>query len=106
MKTFVLVLLAVSLAVAAGLALLASGAPDGLEHSLASLGVAEGEALLAAPMADYQLPGESPARWRQIGAGLSGTLVVFFLAWLAGTLLRRRRPRSLPPAPAHSQSEH
>ncbi len=86
MKRLVFGLLLVSLAAAGGLSHLAAQAPDGLEHSLARHGVEEGEALVAAPMPDYQAPIAG-----QFLAGISGTFAVFGLVLVVGWLLGRRR---------------
>ncbi|MBN2498654.1 MAG: PDGLE domain-containing protein [Deltaproteobacteria bacterium] len=82
--------LCLALAVSGGLALLASDAPDGLEHSLAAVGAPEGETFVAAPMPDYEIPFLASPLLRRSIAGLSGCLAVFGLAWLAGRCLRGR----------------
>ncbi len=89
MKRLVAGLLLVSLSLAAGLALLASEAPDGLDHSLEEVGVDSGSNVIAAPMPDYQVPGGSNETWRKVLAGLSGTLAVFGLVLLVGWFMRR-----------------
>jgi hypothetical protein len=81
----------VALAVAGGLSLLASEAPDGLEHSMHEVGAESGQPVLAAPMPDYQVGFLANPLARQALAGLSGALAVMGLAVSAGWLLRRRR---------------
>jgi cobalt/nickel transport protein len=88
-KRLVAGLLLISLALAAGLALLASQAPDGLEHSLETVGVDSGSNVIASPMPDYQVPGGSSETFRRVLAGLSGTLAVFGLVLVVGWFLRR-----------------
>jgi hypothetical protein len=91
-KKLVLALLLISVGIAGAVSLLASGQPDGLEHSLEKLGVEETPGVLDSPMADYQAPVALSAGWRRALAGVSGTLVVFGLVLLAGRFLRRRDP--------------
>jgi hypothetical protein len=88
-KRLVLGLLLLSLALAGGLSYLASETPDGLEKSLARHDVAEGESVVAAPMADYQSPWGG--QWL---AGVSGTLAVFGLTLVVGWGLARKKGAS------------
>ena len=88
--------LALALAISGGLALLASESPDGLEHSMEQVGAAEGEALMEAPMPDYELTLLQNPIARKVAAGISGTLAVFGLSLLAGWGLRRTRSSKGP----------
>jgi hypothetical protein len=88
--------LALALAISGGLALFASESPDGLEHSMHQVGVGEGEALIEAPMPDYELSLLQNPTARKVAAGLSGTLAVFGLSLLAGWSLRRPKPDKDP----------
>jgi cobalt/nickel transport system permease protein len=75
--------LAVTLALAALAAPLASELPDGLEWVAARLGFLERAApspLVPAPLPDYAVPGIAPATLATLLAGLAGTVVVFGLA--------------------------
>ena len=86
--------LALALAISGGLALFASESPDGLEHSMERVGAGEGEAIVEAPMADYELSLLKNPTARKVAAGLSGTLAVFGLTLLAGWGLRRSKSGS------------
>jgi hypothetical protein len=46
--------------------------------------------VVAAPLPDYRVPAVRDERWSTGLAGAAGTLVVFGVLWLAGTVLRRR----------------
>ncbi len=81
----------VALAIAGGLSLLASAAPDGLEHSMHQVGAEAGPPVLPAPMPDYQVGFLSNPPARQAIAGVSGALAVAGLVMVVGWLLRRRR---------------
>jgi len=88
-KRLVTGLLLISLSLAMGLSLLASQAPDGLEHSLETVGADSGSNVIASPMPDYQVPGGSSETFRRVLAGLSGTLAVFGMVLLVGWFMRR-----------------
>jgi hypothetical protein len=90
-------LLLLSLGVACGLALLASESPDGLEHSMEKLGIAEGGVAVAAPMPEYEAPLALSPVWRRVLAGGAGTLCVFGLGILAGTLLKKAGGKRVAP---------
>jgi cobalt/nickel transport system permease protein len=68
--------------------------PDGLEAVAAKLGFEHHarSSLLAAPAADYALPGMTWAAGATALAGLAGALVVFGLAWLLGRKLVKTPP--------------
>lgn len=87
--------LGIALAVAVFLAPLASDRPDGLEYVGMKLGFIKEAAgpVVAAPLADYQLPGlgRAPAL-ATATAGGAGTLIVF----AAGIVLARAVTRPLP----------
>ena len=79
----------ISLAIGGGLSLLASKAPDGLEHSMEQIRTAKGEPAIDSPMPDYEAPClESPLA-RKAVAGLAGILAVLGLVLLVGWNLRR-----------------
>lgn len=84
--------LAAALVLGAALSPLASSLPDGLEWTLARLGVEPAEDAAggkpAAPMADYAVPGvRSPYLGRAL-AGLVGVLVVFCAGYGVARSLR------------------
>jgi cobalt/nickel transport system permease protein len=82
--------LAIALITAIFLSPFASDLPDGLEWAAAKLGVAEPNALFAAPLLDYQFPGLAEhAPLATSVAGLVGTLVVFAVALVIGRSLWR-----------------
>jgi cobalt/nickel transport system permease protein len=91
--------------IAIGLALFispfASQLPDGLEKTAADLGFAS-QALapaIAAPIADYQMPGISSAAMGTAIAGVIGTLVAFLFALLlARLLIPKPAPQPVPAA--------
>ena len=89
------------LLVAAGVALFvapfACPWPDGLEAVAAKLGFEHAaQTPLAAPLADYALPGIASAGLATALAGLVGTLVVFGLAVLLSRWLVKREPTEAP----------
>lgn len=84
----------IALATAGGLALLASEAPDGLEHSLESVGAKEGQPVIESPMADYEAGFLDDPLARKGVAGLSGTLAVLGLVLVVGWLLSRANKSS------------
>ncbi len=90
MNRLLIGILMIALAIAGGLSLLASGAPDGLEHSMEQMGAVDGEPALDSPMPDYEAPFWKNPTARKAIAGLSGTLAVLGLVLLAGRLLRRK----------------
>jgi cobalt/nickel transport system permease protein len=89
--------------IALGLALFAtpfaSDAPDGLERTLAGLGLLphHSEPALPAPLPDYRMPGIQGSVLTTSIAGGIGTLLAFALAWFLARILV---PRSEPCAPA------
>jgi len=80
-----LIVLAIALVIAGGLALLSSRLPDGLERTLADLGVRPQTAAFVWPG-----PAGAPA---QAVAGIAGTLVACGVAWAVGRALARRGGR-------------
>ncbi len=86
------VLLLVSLLLAAGGFLLASDLPDGLEHLAQRLGISGLEqAVVGAPMPDYEIPW-LPAPWLgRTAAGLVGLAAAAALCWAAGRWIARWR---------------
>ncbi len=85
-------LLIIAVAVAAGLSLIASSAPDGLERVLVDAGVGErAVALLPSPAPDYQIPGLGDGALATALAGVLGTLLTLCVAWGIGRLLTTRR---------------
>ena len=80
--------LGLSLAVAVLLAPIAYGAPDGLSSVAADLGFQSAErAALAAPLAEYGIPGLSSGMLSTLLAGALGTLLLFGLCWLLALAL-------------------
>ena len=78
-----------ALLICAGIALFlspqASSWPDGLEKVAAHLGFsgkAAGPSALPVPLAEYQTPGISSAKWSTGLAGLAGTAAAFVLSWV------------------------
>jgi cobalt/nickel transport protein len=85
-----------ALAIAALLSPWASPWPDGLDRVSEQLGFRGRERkqpIVAAPLADYKLPGAGGAGWSTAAAGVTGTLVVFGGTCLLGRVLTRRRSR-------------
>jgi cobalt/nickel transport system permease protein len=70
--------------------LIASAAPDGIQHLAAQLGLS-GQTQLHAPLADYNVPGNGGAWARRAGAGLAGMLLIFAACALTGRLFSRQR---------------
>jgi hypothetical protein len=93
MNRLLLALLLMALAIAGGLALLASDAPDGLEYSMEETGSSGGAPVLASPMAGYEVPLIGNPTARRVLAGLSGTLAVLGLTLGVGWILRRASSR-------------
>ena len=83
-----------ALAIAALLSPFASRWPDGLGRVAEQLGFRNRERprpIVAAPLAEYQLPGARGASWSTPAAGVAGTLIVFGASCLLGYALTRRR---------------
>lgn len=91
MKKTIVAGLVVSLGIAGAISLLASEAPDGLETALQRFGVEEGEAVIAAPLADYQAPWFASAWLRQALAGVLGVVVVSVLLLGLGRVMAGKR---------------
>jgi cobalt/nickel transport system permease protein len=91
--------LAVALAVAVFLAPFASEHPDGLEWVGGKLGfLNERPPLLAAPMADYRIPGlGGHVKVASALAGLVGTLLVFGVGLGLARVFSRRGPEGIAP---------
>jgi len=87
-----LIALVAALVLGAALSPLASSLPDGLEWALGRLGVEPAEDApggnLAAPMAEYAVPGVRSPYLRRALAGLVGVLVVFCVGYGAARALR------------------
>ena len=66
--------------------LLASTAPDGIEHIVGAT-----KSNYRAPLADYQLPFWSSSWGRRAMAGLIGLILIFAVCALSGKILARRR---------------
>jgi cobalt/nickel transport system permease protein len=94
--------------IALGLALfaspLASSWPDGLDRTAEALGFADRSAgpMLAAPLADYRMPGIPWGPLATSLAGAAGTVLVFVLAWF---LTRALVPKAGPQAAANPLSK-
>ena len=87
--------LGLSLAVAVLLAPIAYGAPDGLASVAADLGFQSAErAALAAPLAEYGIPGLSSGLLTTLLAGAFGTLLLFGACWLLALGLVPRTPKA------------
>jgi len=71
--------------------LLASAAPDGIEHLAAQLGLAHTAAWAHAPLAGYDAGVPGPAWLRKAAAGFTGMLVIYVISLAAGRLLSRQR---------------
>ncbi len=91
---FILLALAVCVALAVFISPFAATSPDGLEHVAEKQGFAhrtEGEpAWQHSPVPDYAIPGIRNEKVATGMAGLLGTILVFGVAWGAGRLLARR----------------
>jgi len=89
--------LGLSVAIAAVLAPIACDSPDGLSSVAQSLGFqgAERVGLVAAPLAEYGVPGLATGLLATVVAGSVGTLLLFGLCWLLalGLVPRSRRSR-------------
>ncbi len=82
--------LSAALVVAFFLSPLASAAPDGLEQVTGGLSGAEVARSLPAPMPDYVMPGLNGIWLATSLAGALGSLIVFVLAWVLASGLKRR----------------
>lgn len=72
--------------------LFASASPDGLERLAQSLGISsQARALLATPLADYQIAVFRSSWLRKASAGLAGLLLIYGICVLFGRLVSRRR---------------
>jgi hypothetical protein len=71
--------------------LIASAAPDGIEHLAAQLGLAHTAFWAHAPLAGYSAGVPGPAWLRKAAAGLTGMLVIYVVSLAAGRLLSRQR---------------
>lgn len=95
-RTFYIIALGASLAIAFFLSPLASESPDGLERVAEDLGFLDravpGPLQGAAPMPDYAVPGVT-GPMAGIAAGSVGALAAFAAAAGAGRLLGARRDR-------------
>ena len=94
--------LLVALAVALCGSPFASSWPDGLDQTAAALGFKDQaiQPLLAAPVADYAMPGIHWSVLATSAAGAVGTVVVFALSWLLARLLvPKRAAGSVPDSP-------
>jgi cobalt/nickel transport system permease protein len=87
--------LGLSLAIASLLAPIACDSPDGLSSVAQSLGFqsAERVGLVAAPLAEYGVPGVGSGLLATVLAGGVGTLLLFGLCWLLALGLVPRSPR-------------
>ena len=90
MKPLVWTLLVLSITIAAGLSLVASEAPDGLEHSMQQIGSSEGQPLHQAPMPDYSATWIKGDWAQKMVAGAAGVVLVFLTIWAAGRFLVKR----------------
>lgn len=91
MKKFVIVMLAVSLAIAGGVSWFASSHPDGLEKVAEDKGfIDRAKEPSYSVMPDYTVPGLT-GFLSNGAAGVIGVLAVFGIATAAGYLARRRR---------------
>ena len=92
-RTFTIAALGIALLIACVVSILASGHPDGLEfvaESTGFLGVAQDSITAGSPLADYGMLGITNA-WLSVAlAGAIGCAVTFGLAWLVGTVAKRR----------------
>jgi hypothetical protein len=92
---FIVMALLFSIAIAFFISPLASSHPDGLEWVAEKLGfIDRGDVAVweASPMPDYTLFGDSVPSGML--AGLLGTIIVFFLGWLMGVVVRKRRSQA------------
>lgn len=96
--TWIVVAIAVALAVVVAAAFLASGDPDGLERVAEDQGFVEaGEEAPYEVIPDYTVPGID-GELSTVLAGVIGVAVMFVLVWALGRLLaRRNRDRAAEP---------
>ncbi len=93
-RRFAVIVLLVTLLVAGGLSLFASGSPDGLEKVATDTGfdaTAGDSATSSSPLADYQARFLDGAAGQAV-AGIVGVLVTLALFYGLARLLRRREP--------------
>lgn len=98
-RTFTVVALLVTLAVAGVLSLQASASPDGLEAVAERLGFADAArdpATAEGPLADYETVGVGDTRLSRGVAGVVGVLVTLGVTAGLALLVRRRRPATDP----------
>lgn len=103
MNRLLIAMVFLALAIGGGLSLFASQQPDGLENTMAKMGAAEGEAVLSAPMPDYEVPVLENKWARKALAGASGTLAVLGLTILVGWSLKRVRSSKIKEEESASQ---
>jgi cobalt/nickel transport system permease protein len=99
--------LGLALAVVVLLAPLANVAPDGLSRVMERLGFqGSGQVSLAAPLAEYKVPGFASGAVTTILAGCVGTVLLFGLCWLLARALvprpRRASESTAAPVPVES----
>jgi cobalt/nickel transport system permease protein len=71
--------------------LIASAAPDGIEHLASQLGLSRTAFWAHAPLAGYSVGVPGPLWLRKAAAGLTGMLVIYVVSLAAGRLLSRQR---------------
>jgi cobalt/nickel transport system permease protein len=71
--------------------LIASAAPDGIEHLAKQLGLTHTASWAHAPLAGYDAGVPGPAWLRKAAAGFTGMLVIYVVSLAAGRLLSRQR---------------
>ncbi|RME23652.1 MAG: hypothetical protein D6806_10890 [Deltaproteobacteria bacterium] len=98
MKRALVTIALLCLGIAAAGVFLASGSPDGLEHTMEKFGVEEQAPVVAAPMPDYEVGLELPLWLRKLLAALSGICITAGIGYGAGLLIGRRRKESASPA--------
>ncbi len=82
--------------IAAVLVPFASQMPDGLEKVAADQGFSSKESenpAVAAPFADYRVPGIGSDKISAVLSGIIGALAMFCTGWGIAALLRRRKTR-------------
>jgi cobalt/nickel transport system permease protein len=109
-RTVLVTLLIFAIIAAAGLSLLASGNPDGLEWSYlerpdqpdfkpiiknenTAIGAVDEMQSKYTPMPDYSVRGSSGAGWTSF-AGVVGSILTMIVVWLVVLLLRKKRPKT------------
>jgi len=71
--------------------LIASAAPDGIEHLAAQLGLSHAAAWAHAPLAGYEVGIGGSAWVRKAAAGLMGMLAIYVISLAAGRWLSRQK---------------